>query len=203
MNDLIDSFANRLNKALTVRNMKPVELAEKTGIDKSKISSYMTGRYKAKQDGIHTISQALNVDPAWLMGYNVPMERTAPVSALFDFSTEHDRKLLNGAISYAIQNNIPNNEISTNSDMQYYFNNLEELDRNIAINFVQYISDKCSDVDDFNLDDYIASLRYNSEKKEEYTPKARAIARGFDKLSPDKQKIYTDLLKSMLDDEEF
>ena len=73
MNNLVSNFANRLSDALRISNMKPIELSEKTGIDKSKISSYMSGRYKAKQDGIHILSKALNVDPAWLMGYDVPM----------------------------------------------------------------------------------------------------------------------------------
>lgn len=74
MNELVDTFANRLNKAITLRNMKPIELSEKTGIDKSKISSYMSGRYKAKQDGVYLLAQALNVSEVWLMGYDVPME---------------------------------------------------------------------------------------------------------------------------------
>ena len=39
MNDLIDTFSNRLKKAILIRNIKPVELSEKTGINKSKISS--------------------------------------------------------------------------------------------------------------------------------------------------------------------
>lgn len=73
MNNLVSNFANRLSEALRIRNMKPIELSEKTGIDKSKISSYMSGRYKAKQDGIHILSKVLSVDPAWLMGYDVPM----------------------------------------------------------------------------------------------------------------------------------
>lgn len=76
MSELIDTFANRLSKAVTIRNIKPIELSEKTGIDKSKISSYMSGRYKAKQDGIHVLSKVLNVDPAWLMGYDVPMNES-------------------------------------------------------------------------------------------------------------------------------
>lgn len=75
MNELIDTFSNRLNKAITIRNIKPVELSEKTGIDKSKISSYMSGRYKAKQDGVYLIAKALHVSEAWLMGYDVPMEK--------------------------------------------------------------------------------------------------------------------------------
>lgn len=77
MNELVDSFANRLNKAISLRNIKPVELSEKTGIDKSKISSYMSGRYKAKQDGVYLLAQALNVSEVWLMGYDVPMESTS------------------------------------------------------------------------------------------------------------------------------
>ena len=75
MNDLIDTFANRLSYALTIRNMKPIELAEATKIDKSKISSYMSGRYKAKTDGLKIIADVLNVSPIWLMGYDVPMEK--------------------------------------------------------------------------------------------------------------------------------
>ena len=45
MNELVDTFSNRLNTAMRIRNIKPIELSEKTGIDKSKISSYMSGRY--------------------------------------------------------------------------------------------------------------------------------------------------------------
>lgn len=75
MNELIDTFSNRLNKAIRINNIKPIELSEKTGIDKSKISSYMSGRYKAKQDGIYLLAKALNVSEAWLMGLDVPMQR--------------------------------------------------------------------------------------------------------------------------------
>lgn len=75
MIELVDTFANRLNTAMRIRNMKPVELSEKTGIDKSKISSYMSGRYKAKQDGVYLLAQALSVNEAWLMGCDVPMEK--------------------------------------------------------------------------------------------------------------------------------
>ena len=60
-----------------IREIKKIdnELSEITKIDKSKISSYMSGRYKAKTDGLKLIADALNVSPVWLMGYDVPMER--------------------------------------------------------------------------------------------------------------------------------
>jgi len=87
MSELIDTFANRLSKAISIRNIKPVELSEKTGIDKSKISSYMSGRYKAKQDGIYILSKVLEVDPAWLMGYDVPMGSVSNVTSNVDISS--------------------------------------------------------------------------------------------------------------------
>ena len=71
-----NKFAERLNYAINIRNIKPTKLSELTGIDKSKLSSYMSGRYKAKQDGIYLLAKVLNVSEAWLMGYDAPMERT-------------------------------------------------------------------------------------------------------------------------------
>ncbi len=82
MNGLVDTFANRLNTAIRIRDIKPIELSEKTGIDKSKISSYMSGRYKAKQDGVYLLAKVLNVNEAWLMGCDIPMERNIKLDKL-------------------------------------------------------------------------------------------------------------------------
>lgn len=90
MNELVETFAQRLTRALLIRNMKPVELAEKTGIDKSKISSYMSGRYKAKQDGIFILSEALQVDPTWLMGYDVPIKKEISINNSQSISKENE-----------------------------------------------------------------------------------------------------------------
>ncbi len=72
---LEDTFANRLKKALDYNNMKPVELARKTNINKSLISSYLSGVCKAKQDKLDLIAKTLGVSEAWLMGYDVDMDR--------------------------------------------------------------------------------------------------------------------------------
>lgn len=71
-----DELKNRLRSALNLQNMKAIELSEKTGIPKSAISQYMSGYAKPKQDRIYLLARALNVSEAWLMGYDVPMERT-------------------------------------------------------------------------------------------------------------------------------
>ena len=72
-----DTFSNRLNQALYLRNMKPVELSEKTGLHKSRISQYTNGVYEAKQEALYLMANALDVNEAWLMGYDVPMERAS------------------------------------------------------------------------------------------------------------------------------
>ena len=57
--------------------MKQAELVELTGIGKSSISTYISGQYEPKQRNIYKIAKALNVNEAWLMGYDVPMDRVS------------------------------------------------------------------------------------------------------------------------------
>ena len=65
---------DRLTSALRIRNMTPKELSNKTNIPKSSISQYMSGYAKPKDERLYLMSQALNVDPTWLLGYDVEME---------------------------------------------------------------------------------------------------------------------------------
>lgn len=67
--------SERIATALAIRNMKQSELCERTKIPKSAISQYIGGAFEPKQDRIHLIARALDVSEAWLMGYDVPMER--------------------------------------------------------------------------------------------------------------------------------
>lgn len=72
---LEDTFANRLKKALDYNNMRPIDLSNKTKISKAQICNYLKGKYKAKQDKLYIIAKILNVSEAWLMGYDVDMNR--------------------------------------------------------------------------------------------------------------------------------
>lgn len=93
----VDETKNRLKKALSIRNMKPVELSEKTGIPKSAISQYMSGYAKPKQDRIYLICKALDINEAWLMGFDVQMERKqiSKETAEKDIELLHKMSLLN------------------------------------------------------------------------------------------------------------
>lgn len=75
MQKKVDTIANRIRLALDMRGMKQSELVEKTKIGKSSISTYLSGSYEPKQKNIYKIATALDVDEAWLMGFDVPMDR--------------------------------------------------------------------------------------------------------------------------------
>lgn len=68
-------FATRLREALHMCGMKPIELSELTGISRGSISSYLSARWTPKQNNIYLIARTLNVSEAWLMGYDVSMDR--------------------------------------------------------------------------------------------------------------------------------
>lgn len=69
------SCSERLLKALTLKNLTQSELCRKTGIPKSAMSQYVKGSFEPKQDRVYLIAKALDISEAWLMGYDVPMQK--------------------------------------------------------------------------------------------------------------------------------
>ena len=70
-----ETFSSRLRLALKQRSMTAAELSDRTRIPKSAISQYLSGAFKPKQDRTHIIAETLRVNDAWLLGYDVPMNR--------------------------------------------------------------------------------------------------------------------------------
>lgn len=73
--EMAESFKERLKKAMSIRGISSAELARKADLSKAQISQYTRGVYEAKQNALGSLAQALDVSEAWLMGYDVPMER--------------------------------------------------------------------------------------------------------------------------------
>lgn len=69
---------DRLKEAMDIRGFKQADIVEKGKIDKGQLSSWLSGKYKPRQNNISKLSEILSVDEAWLMGYDVPMERSTP-----------------------------------------------------------------------------------------------------------------------------
>lgn len=81
----LESFKNRIpchvriRQALDEKNMSQAELARITGLSKSAISQYISGKFEPKQDAIYLISKALDVSEVWLMGLDLPKERVEKI----------------------------------------------------------------------------------------------------------------------------
>ena len=71
----MQTLAERLKEAMERIDISQAELVKRTGINKGALSSYLSGRYAPKQKAIFELARALHVNEAWLLGYDVPMER--------------------------------------------------------------------------------------------------------------------------------
>lgn len=65
-------FINRLKSVMAEHKISQTELAKRTGISQSSISDWLNNRYEPKQDKVYLLANALNVSPAWLLGYDEP-----------------------------------------------------------------------------------------------------------------------------------
>ena len=65
---------DRLTEAMNLRQMNITELAEKSGLNKSTVSRYLSGSCIPRTNAIGKMANALNVSPTWVLGYNVTMD---------------------------------------------------------------------------------------------------------------------------------
>ncbi len=63
-------FSERLNQTLKSQGVTQAQLSSRTGIPKSAISQYLSGKFSPKQDRVYLICKVLNVSPAWITGYD-------------------------------------------------------------------------------------------------------------------------------------
>ena len=76
--------SDRLREIMSERNLRQVDILNMTlpyckkyevKMNKSDISQYVSGKVEPNQDKLAVLGMALNLNEAWLMGYDVPMER--------------------------------------------------------------------------------------------------------------------------------
>ena len=65
---------------MDIKNINQVDLCQRTGIPKSSMSMYLSGERSPRQNRLSQIAEKFNISEAWLMGYDVPMERTDSLS---------------------------------------------------------------------------------------------------------------------------
>lgn len=94
----MDTFAERLRQAMRESHLRPVDIYNRTGIERSAISNYLAGRYSPKPETMTKLAEALKVDPGWLAGYN---DENSRISFSATFTQDE-------IMEYAAQHLIPN-----------------------------------------------------------------------------------------------
>lgn len=84
------STSQRLKQIMAARNMRQVDILKaaepfcsKYGVKlgKNDLSQYVSGKVEPRQDKLTILGLALGVSEAWLMGYDVSMERNVTPTA--------------------------------------------------------------------------------------------------------------------------
>lgn len=81
---MLKNTSARLNQLMNERDMKQADILRKcepyckkfnVKMNKSDLSQYVSGKVVPSQSKLVILGMALNVSEAWLMGFDVPMER--------------------------------------------------------------------------------------------------------------------------------
>lgn len=78
--------ARRLTEALNDAGMTAAELAKRSGVLKSSISQFVNARGRPSTETSQKLADVLGVNNVWLLGHNVPKERT-PGGGIENLST--------------------------------------------------------------------------------------------------------------------
>lgn len=101
----MNSFAERLNEALSQKGISQAELSRRTGIGRNSISDYLKAKYEAKQDNLLLLANALDVNEGWLMGLDVEMEKTNITSIYNQLNLDRQKRVINFAKQELIEQN--------------------------------------------------------------------------------------------------
>lgn len=95
--------AERLQEVMDLKGLKQIDVLQRAApfcqaygvkLGKSALNQYLSGKFEPRQDKLTILGLALDVSEAWLMGFDVPMERqTAPTTPEDDERREEYVKL--------------------------------------------------------------------------------------------------------------
>lgn len=89
--------SERIKEIMKKHNLRQVDILEKAKpfceqysikMNKSDLSQYVSGLVEPGQEKLFVLGKALNVNEAWLMGYDVPIERTENISNILPIKTK-------------------------------------------------------------------------------------------------------------------
>lgn len=116
--------STRIRRALEIRNLKQIELSEKSGVKPSALNQYISGKIVPRQKALSALALALNVSETWLMGYNVPIERNQQDDRFLSLNSKGKKQyenFLNEATMYF------NDEKISLEDKEKIFQSLQDV----------------------------------------------------------------------------
>ncbi|EYP72716.1 hypothetical protein W235_02724 [Staphylococcus aureus DAR1507] len=119
----MNSFKDRLKQIMSERKISQSELSRRTGIGRNSISDYLNGKYEAKQDKVFELAKALNVNEAWLMGFDISKNRKIENNDITSIYNKLTPPRQENVLNYANeqleeQNNDSDNLVDFNSYIQ-------------------------------------------------------------------------------------
>ncbi|HHA0275905.1 TPA: LexA family transcriptional regulator [Staphylococcus aureus] len=119
----MNSFKDRLKQIMSERKISQSELSRRTGIGRNSISDYLNGKYEAKQDKVFELAKALNVNEAWLMGFDISKNRNIENNDITSIYSKLTPPRQSNVLKYATnqleeQNNDSDNLVDFNSYIQ-------------------------------------------------------------------------------------
>ncbi|HDD3181982.1 TPA: helix-turn-helix domain-containing protein [Staphylococcus aureus] len=119
----MNSFKDRLKQIMSERKISQSELSRRTGIGRNSISDYLNGKYEAKQDKVFELAKALNVNEAWIMGFDISKNRKIENNDITSIYSKLTPPRQSNVLKYATnqleeQNNDSDNLVDFNSYIQ-------------------------------------------------------------------------------------
>ena len=148
----VSNTAQRLKEIMDSRNLRQIDIlnltkpyCEKYGVkmNKSDISQYVAGKNEPAQDKLIVLGAALNVNEAWLMGFDVPMKKIDT-----DFTKKENLNNIKNFVDYIANANNLNDEVKRETKKQKaiiasmiaYFSMLNEDGKKEAVNRIEELT---------------------------------------------------------------
>lgn len=83
-----EEVSKRIKEAMNDKNISAIELSRLSGVGKAAISHYVNGRYCPHNKNAVMIANVLDVNPTWLMGFDVPKHLNKTIDYAYKLSDD-------------------------------------------------------------------------------------------------------------------
>ena len=92
-----EETAKRLKLAMDNKNLTAKQLSDKPGVSEPSISQYVHGTFAPRNQTAAKLAKILQVNPMWLMGFDVPMEENRILNKILEGNLKKDN-MVNKAV---------------------------------------------------------------------------------------------------------